>query len=523
MAQDNTPRNMSPRQRMINLMYIVLTAMLALNVSSDVLQGFTQVNDGLVRSNDNVGARNDAVYRRLEAVAADNPRKGERWYSAATDVRVATRRLYSFVDSLKQAIVLEADGKNGDLRDIKKQEDFEAVSVVMLNPVSSQGRRLRERIGRYRAMLVDMTDDSAKRADITAALATDAVAQKGSAMSVDWETGLFDGTPAIAAITLLSKIQNYIRFAEGETLTHLLSKVDAGDLRVNSLNAFVIPQSRNVMRGDSYSADIVLAAVDTTRLPAIYMDGVRLAGNGGHIDIPAMSPGLHTHSGYLEVTHDDGTVSRHEFSPEYTVVEPSATVSATMMNVFYAGIDNPVDISVPSVEPSAVSATMTGGTLSRSGRGWVARPSKVGSDVVITVTADVGGRKQTVAKTTFHVRKLPDPAPYIALDDTKGHTLRYRGSKPIAKPQLMAASGIGAAIDDGMLDIACKVLGFETVFFDSMGNAMPEVSDGASFSRRQKEAIKRMSRGKRFFISRVRALGPDGIERDIAPMEVIIN
>ena len=445
------------------------------------------------------------------------------WYSAATDVRVATRRLYSFVDSLKQAIVLEADGKNGDLRDIKKQEDFEAVSVVMLNPVSSQGRRLRERIGRYRAMLVDMTDDSAKRADITAALATDAVAQKGSAMSVDWETGLFDGTPAIAAITLLSKIQNDIRFAEGETLTHLLSKVDAGDLRVNSLNAFVIPQSRNVMRGDSYSADIVLAAVDTTRLPAIYMDGVRLAGNGGHIDIPAMSPGLHTHSGYLEVTHDDGTVSRHEFSPEYTVVEPSATVSATMMNVFYAGIDNPVDISVPSVEPSAVSATMTGGTLSRSGRGWVARPSKVGSDVVITVTADVGGRKQTVAKTTFHVRKLPDPAPYIALDDTKGHTLRYRGSKPIAKPQLMAASGIGAAIDDGMLDIACKVLGFETVFFDSMGNAMPEVSDGASFSRRQKEAIKRMSRGKRFFISRVRALGPDGIERDIAPMEVIIN
>ena len=81
---------------------------------------------------------------------------------------------------------------------------------------------------------------------------------------------------------------------------------------VNSLNAFVIPQSRNVMRGDSYSADIVLAAVDTTRLPAIYMDGVRLAGNGGHIDILAMSPGLHTHSGYLEVTHDDGTVIKSD-------------------------------------------------------------------------------------------------------------------------------------------------------------------------------------------------------------------
>ncbi len=514
---------MSPRQRMINLMYIVLTAMLALNVSSNVLQGFTQVNDGLERSNDNAGSRNDAVYGRLEAVAADNPEKGERWYRAASGVREATRELYSFVDSLKLAIVLEADGKNGDLRDIKKQDDLDAASVVMLNPASPQGRRLRERIGRYRTMLTELTGDSAKRADITAALATDAVSRPGSVMPVDWETDLFDGKPVIAAVTLLTKIQNDIRFAEGEALTHLLANVDAGDLRVNSLNAFVIPQSRNVMRGDSYSADIVLAAVDTTRLPAIYMDGVRLADRGGHIDIPALSPGQHSHTGYLEVTHDDGTVSRHEFRPEYTVIEPAATVSATMMNVFYAGIDNPVDISVPGVEPSAVSATMTGGTLSRAGRGWVARPAKVGTDAVITVTADVGGRRMTVAQTAFRTRKLPDPAPYIALSDSKGNPLRYRGAKPVAKSQLMAASGIGAAIDDDMLNIAYKVLGFETVFFDSMGNAMPEVSDGALFSRRQKEAIKRMSRGKRFFISRVRALGPDGIERDIAPMEVIIN
>ncbi len=514
---------MSPRQRMINLMYIVLTAMLALNVSSDVLQGFTQVNDGLMRSNDNVGSRNDGVYRRLEAVAADNPEKGERWYRAASDVREATRRLYSFVDSLKQAIVIEADGKNGDLRDIKNQEDLEAASVVMLNPTSPQGRRLRERIGCYRAMLAGMTADSAKRADIAAALAIDAVSRRGSVLPVDWETDLFDGKPVIAAITLLTKIQNDIRYAEGEALTQLLANVDAGDLRVNSLNAFVIPQSRNVMRGDSYSADIVLAAVDTTRLPVIYMDGVRLADSGGHINIPALSSGRHTHSGYLEVAHDDGTVSRHEFTPEYTVIEPSATVSATMMNVFYAGIDNPVDISVPGVEPSAVSATMTGGALSRSGRGWVARPAKVGTDVVITVTADVGGHRQKVAETTFRTRKLPDPAPYIALSDSKGNPVRYRGSKPIAKSQIMAAPGIEAAIDDDMLNIAYKVLGFETLFFDSMGNAMPEVSDGALFSRRQKEAIKRMSRGKRFFISRVRALGPDGIERDIAPMEVIIN
>ena len=121
------------------------------------------------------------------------------------------------------------------------------------------------------------------------------------------------------------------------------------------------------------------------------------------------------------------------------------------------------------------------------------------------------------------VRRLSDPATYITLTDQAGNKVRYRGSKPIAKSQLMQAQGVEAAIDDNLLDVNYRVLGFETLFFDSMGNAMPELSDGPRFSSRQREAFKRLSRGKRFFISRVRAVGPDGVERDISPMEVIVN
>ena len=87
----------------------------------------------------------------------------------------------------------------------------------------------------------------------------------------------------------------------------------------------------------------------------------------------------------------------------------------------------------------------------------------------------------------------------------------------------MQAPGIAAAIDDDLLNISFRVISFETVFFDSMGNAIPEVSDGANFSQRQKDSFRRLSRGKRFYISRVRAVGPDGIERTISPMEVIVN
>ncbi len=106
MAANNN--KLSPRQKMINLMYIVLTAMLALNVSSDVLDGFTQVHDGLNRSNSNVGQRNDDIYRRLEEFTAGNPDKGRAWLDKATDVRRVTEGLYSQIDSLKLAIVRKA-------------------------------------------------------------------------------------------------------------------------------------------------------------------------------------------------------------------------------------------------------------------------------------------------------------------------------------------------------------------------------------------------------------------------------
>ena len=277
------------------------------------------------------------------------------------------------------------------------------------------------------------------------------------------------------------------------------------------------------MRGSRYSANIVLAAVDTTQRPAIFINGKQLANDNGLFETIASSTGTFDYSGYLEVPHGDGTVTRHDFSSSYTVIEPTATVSATMMNVLYAGIDNPMSISVPGVAPSAISASMTNGTLSRQGDKWVARPGKVGTEAVITVTANIDGRPQTVATNSFRVRKLPDPTPYIAFNDSKGNAERYKGGKPFSKTLLLQAPGIEAAIDDDLLNVTYKVLSFETVFFDSMGNAIPEVSSGASFSQRQKDSFRRLSRGKRFYISRVRAVGPDGIERDLAPMEVIVN
>ena len=307
-------------------------------------------------------------------------------------------------------------------------------------------------------------------------------------------------------------------------LSILLNSVDVGDYRVNQITAQVIPESQIVMRGSQYRANIVLSAVDSTKRPAIYVNGKELpAEDNGLFTVNTGSVGTFPVKGYIEMPNSDGSLMRREFESEYFVTEPTATVAPTLMNVLYAGIANPMRIAVPGVPSGNVTATMTNGTLTRQGDSWEARPSKVGTDAVITVHARMAdGRSVEMAKTSFRVRALPDPLPYIEYKDANGNTRKFRGGR-IAKRDLVAADGILAAIDDDLLNVEYTVLRFELTFFDSMGNAIPEVAEGTNFSQRQKNYIRNLSRGKRFYITRVVAKGPDGIERTIPTIEVIVN
>ena len=521
MASHNS--NLSPRQKMINLMYIVLTAMLALNVSSDVLNGFRQVEEGLVRTTENVAEQNASLYDELTVYNRNNPEKSGEWYKKATAVHGRTDSLYTYIDELKGRIVREADGKKGDVNNIQRQDDLEAASYIMLSPTTREGRKLREALVAYSEMVDEMIDDSVKRRLINEYLYP-RVNKSIVGEKKTWEEANFENMPVIAAVTLLTKIQSDLRSAEGEILHTLLKNIDKGDVRVNQLNAYVIPESKTVIRGSKYVAHIVLAAIDTTMAPAIKIGNEVISDSkDGLYELTCNRSGVYTLDGHLEVPRGDGSTTRHPFSTTYSVIDPMATVSATMMNVLYAGIDNPVSISVPGIPNHDVSAAIKGGTLSRSGNIWQVRPSKVGEDVVITVSAMMNGRSQVVNSSTFRVRQLPDPMPYIAYKDDNGNEQRYKGGKPFPKTRLLAAPGIEAAIDDDLLNVEYRVLSFETVFFDSMGNAIPEVSDGNKFSQRQKDSFRRLSRGKRFYISRVRAVGPDGIERDLSPIEIIVN
>lgn len=513
--------SMSPRQKMINLMYIVLTAMLALNVSSDVLNGFSQVQKGLTRTNHTLSGRNQALLGELAKFNAKFPKTGKQWLDMGNAVHGATDSLYNYIESLKLEIVRVADGPQGKVEHIINQDNLDAASQVMLPPTGKKGAELKARIDRYRNYIVSLLNDPQKQASVEDALSTASV--KSGGMTKKWQESMFENMPSIAAVTLLSKLQNDIRFSEGVVLNQIMSSLDTGELRVNLVDAFVVPQSRIVMRGQKYSANIVMAAVDTMQRPRVYVNGHMLGNSKGLYEVSTSATGNFEYSGWIEVTGRDGTVTRRNFKSSYTVIEPMATISATMMNVFYAGINNPIAISVAGVPQTSISATMTNGTLTKQGEGWIARSSKIGAECEISVTAEIDGQRTNVGSAKFRVRKLPDPTPFITYTGAGGHPAQYKGGKPFPKGTLLGARGLDAAIDDDLLKIDYQVVSFEMVIFDQMGNAMSEKSAGSSFSERQRAAMRNMRHGRRFYISRVRATGPDGVTRDISPMEVIVN
>ena len=452
----------------------------------------------------------------------NNPAKVRQWYDKAQYVRGITDSLYNLAEELKEAIVRESDGEEGDVNNIKNREDLEASTQVMLAPGTGRGKELRQAINNYREKIIKMVTDTEKREIISSNFSTE-VPTKARLMGKNWQEYMFESMPTAAAVTLLTKLQGDVRYAEGEILHNLISNVDVKDIRVNQLNAYVIPSSQTVVQGGKFSAQIIMAAVDTTRRPTIYIGGQPIKSDKGLYEMVCSKTGDFTLNGFIEMLNGDGEKVKRDFSQKYTVVAPSATVSADIMNVLYAGYDNPMSVSVPGIPSNKLHVTMTGGTLTQKGDGhYVAHPSNPGGEAVFTVSAQNEGRTQEMGKFTFRVRKLPDPTAFIAYA-TEGGEEHFTGGA-ISKQILMNTEGIGAAIDDGLLNIAFRVNSFEMLLFDAMGNAVPYKSNGSKFSDQQKAQMRGLARNKMLFIRDIHATGPDGIERVLNnPMEIKIK
>ena len=540
MGATNCPE--TPRQKMISMMYLVYTALLALNVSTDVLNGFSVVQKSLRQSIESTEKKNVSLMTSLENMKELNPLKVGPALDKANEVKERSEALYQQVETIKYEIAAKVDGLTID--QIKAQEAATGVPYEInardnldvsfqiaeygptgATPGKGLGHALKDSIIAYASYVSELVkDDPTMVANIERNFDTsDKPNPKDPSDIQTWIVRTFEHMPVVATMTLMTKLQQDIRNTQSDVTSHLISSVDAGDFRVNKITAEVIPVSSYVTRGGKYEARIILAAVDSTAKPTIVVNGRKLEKDQEVYTAACGSTGNFEIKGEIRMVSPTGDTIPYPFQSKYIVGEPTAIISADLMNVFYAGIDNPVSISVPGIAAANINASASNGTLVKKGNGWSIKPVRVGQPCNITVSAKgEDGKTQTFPARAFRVKALPPPMAYIAYTEN-GVPAKYKGSKPFSKAYLVGAKGIKAELDDADLDVKYNVLGFDLNYYDSMGNTIVKTSTGTDFTNDQKDVMRKMSKGKKFYISRVRAKGPDGIEKILPPLEVIVN
>jgi gliding motility-associated protein GldM len=336
----------------------------------------------------------------------------------------------------------------------------------------------------------------------------------------------FQTLPLVAVICILSEMQLSVRNGETEVLNYLYSQIDAASFKFNKLSAIVIPTTSNyVTLGSDYEARVFISATDTTQSPAITVGGSELTldeSGRGIYKVRAASLGPKKWGGIIAMKAPDGTIKNYNFDASYTVGEPNVIVSPTAMNVMYTGIQNPIDVSVPGVSPDKIKIRVVNGTVTtekvKNSKGepfkgtWAVKPTAVGQNVQVIVTADMNGKPMQYPPYEFRVKPLPPPIAVFGGKST--------GSIPRATAA--AQQGVFAVMPDFDFDLRYQITGFSVIFNDK-GNDYEETSNSSNLTAKQKDLINRLTRGKNLIIKDIKALGPDGKTKDLQPVILKID
>ncbi len=509
-AAKNCPE--TPRQRMIGMMYLVLTAMLALNVSSEILNGFTLVDNSLHTTIESSEMRNNTLYSDFEDLKKLNPQKVKEWLDKALIVKQKSDELFTYIEDFKFQIIKIADKGDADpkARKIKSRDNLDSPGVYAI--AKGNGKILKKKIDEYRDLMLSYSTDNPEKQKIYKNIFYTGRTKTGHS----WQSSLFEMMPVSAVVTILTKYQSDIRTTEAEMVQHLKSQTDVSDFRVNKITALVVPNSRYVIRGGKYSAQIVLAAVDSTKKPEYYIGGTQL--RNGIYDLTCGRSGSFNYSGSIKLAGNDGTIKSYPFKSDYIVGEPSATISNEDLNVVYRGIDNKFSISVPGVASENVSIRVNGGTFSKNGNGrYIIRPTQDG-EISILVFGKIDGKELQMGGGSYRVKYLPDPKSFLQYTDAGG-VLRQIFEGNVTK-RLLMSSGVSIVASygpDELIKANFTVTSFtmQTVF--GMIN-----NNGTKFNSRQLSDIERLEGGDIITFKNIKAIGPDGKVRNPGLIQVTI-
>lgn len=557
----------TPRQKMIGMMYLVLTALLALNVSKDILHAFVIVDEGLRRTKEGVVTNNNKMYGEFAKQYGISPAKVEKYYKKAMDVQAETKKIVALIEDIKCKTIGWSEFGDSTMKDIpadrlakikeehdklgiKMEKEYKKLSELPLEFVdgkdnydkpmvvllglgdkgdAGQAKVLKGAIERYEKKLLSVLDEKVLKDLDKDYLGLDVKDSYNSGVKkeMSWGYNNFFHTVLAADVVLLNKMIADVKNAEAKIINILMASISRDDFKFDQIKARVIPKSNYVIKGEEYTADIFVAAYSSTEAPNAFVrtgaDTITDESQGSQIkDVVdgvvkykagTGSLGEQKYAGMLILRKPDGTNARYNFKSSYIVAQPTAIVAATKMNVFYIGVDNPVSISVPGVPDTKIKPNISSGcTLSKTGKGgeYVVKCGNGVSKAGISVSADMGGGKaRPMGTSDFRVKRVPDPVPYIG--GVKGG--------PIAKAVLMAGGAIIPKMENFDFDLNFVIKSF-TFTANVAGDLIEKPGSGNVLTAEMKKLIQAGNKGQKIFIEDIKAQGPDGSTRTLSPINL---
>ena len=565
----------TPRQKMIGMMYLVLTALLALNISKEVLNGFVKVENSLRNTQGTLDSKVNETSSALQAKYLQNKEKVQPFFDRAEVVNQRSEALISYVNELKARIMAASAGdydEAGDLnysafigkddsgmdtvlnlKHVPIKDEYQNLTTYMglaepATPLDGEWTAvdLRAKMNSYAEYLrnISVTDNLGLRRELpetikaqideTFAFPTEIVEDR----EVSWEQANFYHVPLAAVMPLMTKMTLDVQDIQEDILSWLLGSVDAKSYKFTNLLPLVVPESNYILRGDSFRANVLLAAFDGTNPPDIFVENKKWNGRDSsmleyedietlpigadglgklRISTRGMSLGDVNYKGLIRFQGPDGNIEPYPFyTPSFTVAEPALVVSPTKMNVFYRGLPNPVEVSVPGVPGDRLDVRISGDNkIKKQPDGsYVVDPGNA-KDAQISVSATMpDGTKKSLPAREFRVKRIPDPVPSFA-----GKT---PSDRTISKNTLLGAPGVAAKMVNFDFDVKVIVKSF-SISVSRDGTLVERKSNSNRLTDNMKELLSRVTRGNVIYIEDIVVKMPDGTERQLATMKLKVS
>lgn len=527
----------TPRQKMIGMMYLVLTALLALNVSKEILDAFLVVNESITVTNENFERKINETYSDFKKQYELNPEKVKDEWAEALRARAWSQSMVKYMDSLKFEVISKTEGIPMDtariieLINVKKKDNFDTPTNFFVGGDTKVGVAFAmvDSMSNYRERMLKIVDERRRPIfDKRMGLKTDGEYKNAQGKAQNWINHNFYHTILAADVTIMNKIKAEIFNAEAEIINYLYSSINEADFKFSGLEANVLPESNYIFKGDEYKAKISIGAVDETQNPIVYLiqnadtmtkDQInnsnveRYEGSFGVVELtlPASSEGVKKYAGIIEMLDPNGDPQYLPFNKEYMVAQPSATVSPTKMNVFYRGVDNPVSISASGIADSQLKPEITAGSVIRTDTGWVVNKFPADAyETIITIRSTEG---KVMGSQKFRVKSLPDPvARILNADDGK-----VKLKTMLANPFLLCT--LPEWVD---FKYDFKVTSFTMFIPQGGGYFVTESSESQMFSEKMKSQIENLKKNDVVVFRDIKVRGPEG-PRKIESINITIQ